>query len=104
MMLLLLLTNVAFFAAAAPGSLEAMKKDVQKIVEARSKKWNCSFSIAIKTPAIPGPALTFVAGGEEKGELLFMTICSVVLSVCQLHHYLNFRGDCRVKFCVRIDH
>lgn len=67
MLYLLLLTNVAFFAAAAPGSLEAMKKDVQKIVEARSKKWNCSFSIAIKTPAIPGPALTFVAGGEEKG-------------------------------------
>ena len=69
-LLLLCVTNALLCLASGHGnsdSLEKLKADLQKILEERSKTWNCSFSVAIKTPAIPGAPLTVVAGGEEKG-------------------------------------
>lgn len=41
--------------------LETMKKDIQAIVEARGVKYNCSFSVAVKTPSL-GSALTWATG------------------------------------------
>ena len=57
-----LFASVACFTAVAPGDLEALKKDLQAIVDGNSEYFNCSYSVAIKSPGISDSALTFVAG------------------------------------------
>ena len=51
-------------AARSAADFEAMKKDVQAIVEARTQKYNCTFSVAVKAPSLDSAkVLPFVAGG-----------------------------------------
>lgn len=54
---------IAGLLAARGDDLATMKKDVQAIVEARAKKYNCSFSVAVKTPSLDGPAMTWTTDG-----------------------------------------
>ena len=62
LLLFCLFANVACFTARAPGDLEALKKDLQAIVDGNAEYFNCSYSVAIKSPGISDSALTFVTG------------------------------------------
>ena len=56
-------TLCAGFTAPDADSLSQMLKDVQQLVDARAKAYNCSFSVALKSPSLDGGKVHVVAAG-----------------------------------------
>jgi hypothetical protein len=57
------LVSNSFATPDAADSLSKMLKDVQELVDARAKAYNCSFSVALKSPLLDGGKVHVVAGG-----------------------------------------